>query len=347
MTGNDTLRQIWFLRLADRLPVPPILIALAVFAILIVPWVPLLIDLLVFSEQALTSRDLRRVGLAFFLPIEIAYAIWVGIFILRRTLDDIDGMAPTLGYTADDHEAVRHSLTHHPRRRMLIAAALGAPAGVYLDYVGSGAINWIIHTGEFIASDLWVVVTAIILWITVFQLAAVLTRNSKIVSRLTIDHLQVDLLNVDMISGFSRGVIRNVLVFVLGTVTFPLLWLDGDIDLWRIVPGYIFILAVLSLMLIPPLASVHKRIVDAKRKELECVRRAMLGDRAALADSRLAGDADTIRMPELIAYKQVIEAVPDSPLETPAAVRLFFYVMIPPLAWSGAAIIERVIDTII
>jgi hypothetical protein len=298
---SDDRGTVWFVRLTDRFPI--LLIMLVVFVVMGSPWWPWLAQLFDTPREAWTNHDWLRLGSAFFFPIETTYGIWLGGYLVRKTLKDVDAMQPFLDYSPQEHEQIRYSLTHVPGRAMLIAAILGAPTGFILQYfAGDSAATWFIDGGTLMPVDYWWMLSPMILWILVFQLALVFGRNASTISRVIDQHLNVDLLHIKSLSVFASGVIRNTLVFVLGTIPFPLLMLDGNINLMKIVPGYALIIAVLLYMLIMPIRAVHRRISEIKDLELERIRLAMLGDRSALADSRLAEDAETVRMPELIAY---------------------------------------------
>ena len=52
-------------------------------------------------------------------------------------------------------------------------------------------------------------------------------------------------------------------------------------------------------------------------------------------------------MDEVVAYKQTVEAVREWPFDTSTLLRFAIYLLIPLASWSGGAVVERLIDSLL
>jgi hypothetical protein len=105
------------------------------------------------------------------------------------------------------------------------------------------------------------------------------------------------------------------------------------------------VLGILALAL--PTSGLRRRIRQVKQRELERVDRAVRGDRSALANSRIAAEADELKLVELLQYRREVEAVREWPYDTTALARFLFYMLLPPASWLAAAMVERGLDVLL
>ena len=89
-----------------------------------------------------------------------------------------------------------------------------------------------------------------------------------------------------------------------------------------------------------PVIPVHRRVARAKQSELAAVN----ADIAARADTPEPGYST---LEPLLVYRREVLDAPEWPFDTGALGRLALYLIIPPLTWIGAALIEIVVDTAI
>jgi hypothetical protein len=52
-------------------------------------------------------------------------------------------------------------------------------------------------------------------------------------------------------------------------------------------------------------------------------------------------------MHEIVAYKQVVDGVREWPFDASTVMRFALYLLIPLASWSGGAVVERVIDSLL
>ena len=94
-------------------------------------------------------------------------------------------------------------------------------------------------------------------------------------------------------------------------------------------------------MFLLPVWPVHRRIVTAKRSELDRVSVEIVDQTQATPDDQRC----YVLLNPLLTYRREITAVPEWPFDTSVIGRLAVYLIIPPLTWIGAAMIENLIDS--
>jgi len=151
---------------------------------------------------------------------------------------------------------------------------------------------------------------------------------------------RIDLLALDGLAPFAQLGLRLALVWLLIVALFALNLVD--VGYWIAVIGLgVVSLGLAAACLARLLSGVRARVRDAKRAELERVRRALRGDRSALVDASVAADASGLA--DLLAYRGFVEALPEWPFDAPMLARLVAYVAIPVGSWIGGAFVERIL----
>ena len=106
--------------------------------------------------------------------------------------------------------------------------------------------------------------------------------------------------------------------------------------------NYNFALAVaipFSLtLLLWPLWSIHGRIRDEKQAHLSRI------DGWIQAANSATTTEDILKLETLLAHRDRVQAQRTWLLSTDVVSRVFLYLIIPPLAWVGAAMVERLVD---
>jgi hypothetical protein len=100
-------------------------------------------------------------------------------------------------------------------------------------------------------------------------------------------------------------------------------------------------LVVAALALLSPVRGVHNRIRQAKDSELRRIIGAISTQRSALEDpdaSRRIGE-----MADLVAYRGLIEDVPEWPFTTSTYTRFILYMLIPVASWVLGGVAEEIV----
>jgi hypothetical protein len=169
--------------------------------------------------------------------------------------------------------------------------------------------------------------------------------ESRRLSAIGRDHLRVDLLDLRCFEPLTRQGLRYALL-VVGVISILALYLyDSDkrglFTLVLFANGVVLAAAVTALLL--PLRGARQAIVVAKRRELDWCEAALRRARAELESGPLAPGA----VGDLVAWRGVVESVPEWPLDALTLRRFLLYLALPLGSWLGGALVERIVDFVL
>ena len=162
---------------------------------------------------------------------------------------------------------------------------------------------------------------------------------------------ELDLLDLRPLRPLVRLGLTHALLCVVGISIVSLAFLDQPAERGEKLAfqaGVIaVILAAALAALLMPLRSTHRLIASRKSQELDALRAAIRGDRGALAATGLADQAEKLSLADLIAYRDLIDAVHEWPIERGTILRIVLYLGIPVGSWVGGALVERMVEALL
>jgi hypothetical protein len=162
------------------------------------------------------------------------------------------------------------------------------------------------------------------------------TQTSRLAARIS----RLDLLDLSPLSPFvKQGLLTSLLAVGAATLASLFLLEPGHGPVVAIAVGLTLPLAVLGLLL--PLRGVHRRIRQVKNAELEWTRERIRRSKSSVYDLSEPGSPGQIA--DLIAYLQLIEDVPEWPIQGSAVVQVVLYLLIPVVSWFGSLLIESLL----
>ena len=183
-------------------------------------------------------------------------------------------------------------------------------------------------------------VTGIGLAWLVYAITTVSLRMAGIARRLT----RIDLLDLTPLAPFAQQGMSNALLLVGVLSICSLMMLEtGFMMLMTVIGSSTLVLAVLALL--APVRGVQKRVCAAKQAEL-----AWIADRIAGLRANLALPSAGTRSGELadmVAYRTLIEQVPEWPITGSTSLRLFVYALIPLVSWGVGIVAEELIGRLL
>ena len=178
--------------------------------------------------------------------------------------------------------------------------------------------------------------TMVLGWWLGYAIVSVSVRLSRIATRIS----QIDLLDLSPLAPFTKLGLTNALLPVGYLSIWSLMLLEeGFGQLMWMVSGATLVLASLSLM--SPVRGVHRRILQSKEAELGWVNDAIADCRNAFQGRDI--DPRTGEMADLIAYRNLVEGVPEWPFTTSTYTRLFLYALLPVASWTIGVIAEEIV----
>ncbi len=131
-------------------------------------------------------------------------------------------------------------------------------------------------------------------------------------------------------------------LFIAGALALtPLQALDAEFRWYNYSFGLMVSIPIALFLLVWPMRSVHRRISSEKQRQLSRV--GVLIQQASGRPSLESTQEDILRFETLLAHRERLQDQRTWPFSTALMSRLFIYLIIPPLAWAGAAVVEVIV----
>ncbi|MEM7364044.1 MAG: hypothetical protein AAF525_08455 [Pseudomonadota bacterium] len=173
---------------------------------------------------------------------------------------------------------------------------------------------------------LWIVVGLQIAWR--FPLVLALHRYAR--------RLRVNLYQIERVRPLAHLATRDVLVIAGAMAFMPLQSLDASFRWVNYQAGLTVGIPAAILLLCLTLSGIRYAIVGAKDERI-----------AEIQTEILKTDRhDVVRLEMLSAHRARIKAMSNWPFDSTVVRKLLFYVIIVPIAWAGAALVENLVDAL-
>ena len=298
----------------------------------------------IVSGLGLMSAE-RAFGGAWF---ELVFGLLVGcaptamVYSLRGSARDLEELVPALRCPAETLDRLRAEIATLSRRGLWLGSLGGFAFGVGIILHPASWEGRMPEAGEPLVA--WVVVRNTLMFTLYGRTVFTDFAGARALSRVGAEWTRVDLLDPGRLVPFARRGLRSVLLFVVPFSLASLLLLAPWASSVTLGTMGLVVAVALSALLVP-VVGIHGRIRETKGRELERVRRAIVGDRSALEGSCIAAEAETARLTDLLAYRSYVESVSEWPFDAPSLVRFALYLAIPLGSWIGGALVERLLGT--
>ncbi|MEM7099887.1 MAG: hypothetical protein AAF541_16590 [Pseudomonadota bacterium] len=298
--------------------------------VLLLLFIGLSISLTMYATEGGLIRETfavrQVVGTVLMFTLVPAYLLW-GLFELHfRTLSHLEGLGDT--FQIQDLKAIRDQADAlHPAAIVLILlgawygfeqnsflfSRLLVDAGNLFDYVFLGA-NVLV----------WVMIALLFSWRVLLSF-----RLSQAGSRAA-----VDLYHLDRLKPVTRIALVDVLI-VAGAMAFmPLQALDAEFRAVNYQAGLIVGVPAAIVFFFLPLYGLSRRLRSAKLARLLELQQEL--DKTPRHD--------LVQLETVMSHIARIRGISNVPLDLSILWRIFVYVIIPPIAWVFAALVENVVD---
>ncbi|MFN3238463.1 MAG: hypothetical protein ACE37D_15580 [Pseudomonadales bacterium] len=172
------------------------------------------------------------------------------------------------------------------------------------------------------------------------------SRHNRVMKALC-DSLDINLLNTDQLAVVGGPLLRALAapVFLLAA-TGPFLFINEGASsdgFYLLAVPTALLLTAFAATALPPMLAVRRKVIEAKRQELSIIELYLQGDKQAMSKSQVSHLQDSFTAMEVLEYRDRVAAIWDWPLHG-QLIKLMLYLIIPPLAWAAAALVERVVD---
>lgn len=325
------MNKIWLLKLV--LPWP--------YGRLLTGFLLLCVLLPVFSLGH--SDDIESTTPALFYSLIIAYIIPIFSYITAKSQEALLELRPLLDLEDSAFEKLRAHLDSASLRVIALQLGGGALLGfVHMSFIRGSALATVTGAladpSEFVST-----LGALLVWTIMTTVISMLIQQAILFARLGAYHVQVTLLSTRKLLPFARVSISASLAIIGALALFPLIGIESGMNLMESLPGAIATLVPLLAMFIVPVWPIHRRLVAMKEQQL-----ANANDRIETClragDSFYPEPEVLEELVPLLGYRREIVQVSTWPFDGSNVTRLLFYLIIPPLTWAGAALIENLVD---
>lgn len=283
---------------------------------------------------------------ALFFSLIIAYIIPIFSFITEKSQEALLELRSFLSLDEQAFEQAQARLDSVSRRGIAIQLTAGALGGfIHMSFVRgsvSAAVTAVMTSVPGFMSTLG----ALLVWVVMTTVISMLIQQAMLFARLGRNNVRLSLLNTRSLLPFARVSISSSLAIIGALALFPLISLDSGLNLVESLPGAIATLVPMVAMFIIPVWPVHQRMARMKTQQL-----ATLNDEieARLGDSgEVAPDSGALEpLVTLLSYRREIARASTWPFDLGNVSRLAFYMVIPPLTWVAAALIENLVDSVL
>ncbi len=325
-------RKVWLLALVPNVRFGRWLTALVLFALLYGAF---------RASRVFEESDDAGQAAAWFFCIILAYIVPVYHLITAHTLAAFGELEPELTASPELVQDWRHRIAHKPPLWTWSTLGLGVAAGLLHNVLLAGSPTVLMHrlTTNLPASAL--VFGALLVWIVMMFVVSALIDNARLFNRLSA-HTAIDLIDPGRLTAFARVAVASTLALIGAQAAFPVLWVSPDSSVVAMVPGLLATGTPMFFLLAMPIWPIHRAITTAKASELRRINERLR------SMSRIGEDtADLAPLNQLLAYRREIAAVSEWPFNTGVATRLAFYLVIPPLTWIAAGLIDVMIERLV
>jgi hypothetical protein len=182
-------------------------------------------------------------------------------------------------------------------------------------------------------------VTMVWAWWLGYAVVSVSLRMSRVAKKLN----RINLFDLSPLSPFTQQGLTNALLLIGSVSIWSLVLIETGFGQISLVVGTIT-LAVAILSLIAPVQGVHKRIRQAKQREIEWLDTEISKLRDTFPDPKAVRQSG--EMADLISYRGLVENVTEWPFTSMTYARLVLYTLIPVITWSFGVFAEELINRI-
>jgi len=181
-----------------------------------------------------------------------------------------------------------------------------------------------------------------ILWWTVGLLTGVRVSAARAFRRLA-EVVRLDLLRPDRLKPIARSGVVDVAIIAGALLLTPLQSLDAEFRWYNYHFPLLVAVPAAAFFLVWPLEPLHRRNRAERNARLAALEQQL----RTLGPAPPATAEASARLEALLAHRDRLRAARTWPLSTGLLSRVLLYLVIPPLAWAGAALVERVVDQLL
>jgi len=272
----------------------------------------------------------------------IAYSIVIFSRIIIGSQRALDEVARELDVPDDVMAGQRLSISHKSAL-WIIATTLGAVVFALLHlsliYGSRGATFYeAFFSGHFVARHTGTLAT----WLVMTTNISALFANALLWARVG-RSIEIDLFRPGAAFVIGRIAVLSTLSVIGAQVLFVILIMGQGWDWVTVFPGLAASFAPAILLFFIPVWPLHKRLQGARQTMLLAVDDG-IRELGPISKARIRDGAAINQFNRLLMMRREVQRVSTWPFDGTNLLRIAFYLLLPPLTWVGAALVENVVE---
>ncbi|MDZ7670898.1 MAG: hypothetical protein U5Q16_16295 [Gammaproteobacteria bacterium] len=312
------------------------LLGLGIFAVLLSAfW----LSGLASEEEAVVRSASTSYGTALFFSAIIGYIVPVFGFISERTQAAIDLLEADLAAEPEEVQRWREGIYRKPLAWLVSVLLIGLVSGTAHNALLYGSVGELLTSGLASPPEAATTLGTLLTWVVMTTVIAALLDNAHTLRR-SARVCRVDLLNTHRLRPFATVAVISTLALIGAQAAFPLMAVENELEAVTYVPGLLATGIPMLILAALPVWPIHRRMAQARHLALADINNQIA--RLPAVDTRRP---DTVAaLAPLLAYRRELREVSVWPFDAGVLTRLALYLIIPPLTWVGAALIENVVN---
>ena len=271
----------------------------------------------------------------------LAYIIPIFHYITRRTEAAFVELAPFVSAERETIARWQSGISHKSGQWFFIYTLLGVGLWLLQSWMLTGGFSIMMESIVGDTISLVMAFAPLPVWLVMTWVTVALIDNARLFRKLAA-RISVDLLDASRVKPFGRMAVSSTLIVIGAQALFPIMWLGADTDPWTTIPGLAFTTLPLIYLFAAATWPVHRALHNAKLRELQLLQERISGLRREGSD--VASDP---ALTSLLVYRREVAEAAEWPFDISIVARFGLYLVIVPLTWIGAALIENVVDLFI
>jgi hypothetical protein len=220
-----------------------------------------------------------------------------------------------------------------PWKLVLSAGILGALFAIFFNIPSQGWLNFTLDT----PADIGIALGQLLIWTVIFCFIAIRLRIARDFNHAS-QNVPIDIFEPSSLRPFAQIGLIDVLIFAGGMVLSTVQSVDFSFRPDNYYKALSIALPAMLYLAVFPMWHIHKRMLALKKEEQDELNR-------KIASASKSLEVDKVNELEiLLQRRERVANCSTWPIDTAILQRFLFYIIIPPLAWVGAALVESVID---
>ena len=315
----------WFVRVGERYH--PLLLPGIALVLGCLPYLLGQFDASEFSGFGMSNRQMQGTALLFALlppySLLMQYHAW---HMAHRSAAELEPLTPR------GSVALLRELTGSPGWWTPLIVTAGTLYGSN-DF---SQLDWVLRIRELSWFDLWFRLSAIVAWGFVFWMLAWRLYCTRALHQIG-GVLELDVYRLDRLRHFMRVPLFHLLIVMGAMALMPLQALDLDLRWINYRAGLLVGVPAAILLFVLPTWALHKNMRQTIVRRLDELQ----------LEIDHCDRSDFAQLALLTQHRETVRGFSSWPVDVGLIGKLLFYLVIPPLAWVAAALVERMVDTFV